>query len=114
MLAALLHGTLVVGVSQTAALNRGRHLYSAGRPSGWALAHISSFYCFVLGLLTCLSLSPHQCQGHDVDDGGDVFDSILGRGAFGDVYEASLITSEDGFHATAVAVKVLYVLCASQ
>jgi len=34
-LAALLH-------SQTAALNRGRHLYSAGRPSRWALAHISS------------------------------------------------------------------------
>jgi len=26
-LATLLHGTLVVGVSQTAALNRGRHLY---------------------------------------------------------------------------------------
>ena len=23
-----------------AALNRGRHLYSAGRPSRWALAHI--------------------------------------------------------------------------
>ena len=40
--AALLHGTLVVGVSQTAAFNRGRHLYSAGRPSDWALAHISS------------------------------------------------------------------------
>ena len=39
-LAALLHGTLVVGVSQTSALNRGRHLYSAGRPSRWALAHI--------------------------------------------------------------------------
>jgi len=35
LLAALLH-------SQTAALNRGRHLYSAGRPSRWALAHISS------------------------------------------------------------------------
>ena len=33
---------VVVGVSQTAALNRGRHLYSAGRPSRWALAHISS------------------------------------------------------------------------
>jgi len=32
-LAVLLHGTLVVGVSQTAALNRGRHLYSAGRPN---------------------------------------------------------------------------------
>jgi len=40
VLAALLHGTLSRGVSQTAAFNRGRHLYSAGRPSGWALAHI--------------------------------------------------------------------------
>jgi len=37
VLAALLHGTLVVGVSQTAALNRGRHLHSAGRPLRWAL-----------------------------------------------------------------------------
>ena len=26
-----------------AALNRRRHLYSAGRPSRWALAHISSY-----------------------------------------------------------------------
>jgi len=34
VLAALLHGTLVVGVRQTAALNRGRR---------WALAHISTF-----------------------------------------------------------------------
>jgi len=42
--AALLHGILVVGVSQTAALNRGRHLHSEGRPSRWALAHISSFF----------------------------------------------------------------------
>ena len=32
VLAALLHGNLVAGVSQTAAFNRGRHLYSAGRP----------------------------------------------------------------------------------
>ena len=40
VLTALLHGTLVVGVSHFAALNRGRHLYSAGRPSHWALAHI--------------------------------------------------------------------------
>jgi len=31
---------LVAGVSQTAALNRGRHLCSAGWPSRWALAHI--------------------------------------------------------------------------
>jgi len=42
VLAALLHGTLVVGVSQTAALNGERHLYSAGRPSRWA----SSFVWF--------------------------------------------------------------------
>jgi len=40
--AALLHSTLLVGASQIAALNRGRHLYLAGRPSRWALAHISS------------------------------------------------------------------------
>jgi len=40
VLAALLHCSLIVGVSQTAALNRGRHLYSAGQPSRWALAHI--------------------------------------------------------------------------
>ena len=40
VLAALLHGTLVVGVSQTAELNRGHHVYSAGRQSLWALAHI--------------------------------------------------------------------------
>ena len=38
-LAALLH-------SQTAALSRGRHPYSAGRPSRWALAHISSSRLF--------------------------------------------------------------------
>ena len=48
-LAALLHGTLVVGFSQTAAFGRGRHLCSTGRPSLWAFAHISSFQCF-----TCL------------------------------------------------------------
>jgi len=47
VLAELLHGTLVVGVSQTAAFNRGRHLHSAGRPSRWAFANISSFV-FVL------------------------------------------------------------------
>ena len=46
VLAALLHGTLVVSVSQTAALNRGRHLCSAGRPSPSALAHISSC-CYI-------------------------------------------------------------------
>ena len=50
-LAALLHGTLVVGVSQSAALNRGRHLYSAGRPSRWALAHILVLLYFLIQTL---------------------------------------------------------------
>jgi len=61
VLAALLHGTLVlvVGVSQTAAFNRGRHLYSAGRPSGWALAHISSLAYFCL----------RQCQALQMNRG---------------------------------------------
>ena len=39
-----------------AALNRGRHLYSAGRPSRWALAHISSlafFYICILYIYIC-------------------------------------------------------------
>jgi len=40
VLAALLHGTLVAVVSQTAALNRGRYLYLPGWPSRLALAHI--------------------------------------------------------------------------
>ena len=40
ILAALLHGTPVVGISQTVVVNRGRQLYSAGRPSRWAFAHI--------------------------------------------------------------------------
>jgi len=46
VLAALLHSTLVAAVSQTAALNTGRHLYSAGRPSRWAFANTSSFILF--------------------------------------------------------------------
>jgi len=49
-LAALLHGTLVVGVSQTEALNSGLHLYSAGRPSFWALADIFSSLSDVSGI----------------------------------------------------------------
>ena len=42
VLAALLHGTQTSSGRQPnfAALNRGCHLYSAGRPSGWALTHI--------------------------------------------------------------------------
>jgi len=57
VLAAILYGTLVVGVSQTAALNRGRHLHSAGQPSRWPLAHISSSFCFFLLLFSSPILS---------------------------------------------------------
>jgi len=53
ILAALLHGTRAVGISQTAVFSRGRHLYSAGRPSRWASAYILVFciYCVMLLLL---------------------------------------------------------------
>jgi len=40
-----------------AALNRGRHLYSAGRPSRWALAHISSFFNNCYSDIKCLLYS---------------------------------------------------------
>jgi len=40
VLAALLHDTINERQPHFAALKRGRHLYSAGRPSRWALAHI--------------------------------------------------------------------------
>jgi len=55
ILAALLYGTSVLGVSQTLrALNRGRYLYLAGRPSRWALAHILVLY--MLRLVSCIQL----------------------------------------------------------
>jgi len=40
VLAALLHSSQALSQPNFAALNRGRHLCSAGRPSRWALAHI--------------------------------------------------------------------------
>jgi len=46
VLAALLYGTSSGRQPNFAALNRCRHLYSAGRPSRWALAHISSSFFF--------------------------------------------------------------------
>ena len=36
-----------------AVLNTGRHLYSAGRPSRWALAHISSTLCLYRATQLC-------------------------------------------------------------
>jgi len=46
VLAALVHGSQVLRVNQTVALNRGRQLYSAGWPSRRALANISSSISF--------------------------------------------------------------------
>jgi len=43
ILAALLHGTRALDISQTATFSRGHHLYLAGRPSHWALSHILVF-----------------------------------------------------------------------
>jgi len=49
VLAALLHSTYSNGRQpNVTALNRGRQLYSAGRPSGWALAHILVSYVFCI------------------------------------------------------------------
>ena len=62
VLPALLHGTLVVGVSQTAAFNRGRHLYSAGRPSRWEFAHISSLCKFCAFLVCIFVLDGHAAS----------------------------------------------------
>jgi len=42
VLVAFQHGTSSGHQPNFAALNRGCHLYSAGQPSRWALAHISS------------------------------------------------------------------------
>ena len=42
-----------------AALNRGCHLYSAGRPSRWALANISSFHSFSV---VCVNMLCPYCD----------------------------------------------------
>ena len=62
VLAALLHGTPVVGVSQTGALNRGRHLYSAEQPSRWALAHILVVFGSVRQIK--LAIRRHSAHGY--------------------------------------------------
>jgi len=54
VLAALLHGSQVARQSNFTALNRGRHLCSAGRPSGLALAHILVVLVLFLGLCSSM------------------------------------------------------------
>jgi len=74
VLAALLHGSSSERQPNFAAVNRGRHLCSAGRPSCWALAHISSSFFFFLLLLLLFSspnlssrkLDVYHTLAHDV------------------------------------------------
>ena len=53
-----------------AALNRGRHLYSAGRPWRWALAHISSymlfFFCHPISSVKALNVRMWQSSNPNV------------------------------------------------
>jgi len=49
--------------SNFAALNRGRHLYSAGRPSRWALGHISSYYLNVFTSMENITTLRCKCKG---------------------------------------------------
>jgi len=51
-----------------AALNRGCHLYLAGQPSRWALAHISGFFFFFFSLpnLGHCRLDVYHTSTHDV------------------------------------------------
>jgi len=65
-LAALLHGSQVVSVSQISRhwTARGRHLCSAGRPSRWALAHIL-VYIYILGCSTEFLLYPRPLTWHE-------------------------------------------------
>jgi len=51
VLAVLLHGTLVVGVSQTLLRWTEGTAYSAGWPSCWAMAHVLVYFCLHYGLL---------------------------------------------------------------
>ena len=47
-----------------AAFNRGRHLYSAGRPSGWALAHILVSFNSLQILHVSRTKNNNRAEGH--------------------------------------------------
>jgi len=85
VLAALLHGTLLVGASQIVALNRGRHLYSAGRPSRWALAHISSLF-YVTGIACAFRYLVTDTRTTDVYGPTDRQDAIYNGRPGGTAY----------------------------
>jgi len=61
VLVALLHGSRIVGVSQSLRCwTEGRHLHSAGRPSHWALAHILVVYVWLV--LIAYSVRMSVCE----------------------------------------------------
>jgi len=67
VLAALLYSTLVVGVSQTLRRwKQGVTLYTSGRPSRWALAHISSSIFFSWPDLNRRRLDVYNTSTHGV------------------------------------------------
>ena len=67
VLAALLHGTPSIGRQPNfGALNRGRHVYSAGRPSRWALAHILVLSLFSSPNLSRRRLDVYHTSTHGV------------------------------------------------
>ena len=68
ILAGLLHGTWAVGISQTAAFSRGRHLYSAGQPSHWASAHILVYVWTTVMHLCLFCMVHHKFSDEDDDD----------------------------------------------
>ena len=67
VLASLLHGSLVLGVSQTAALNRGRHLYSAGRSSPLSRIFTARRNARIASVVLAIAIPyvrPSVCQSH--------------------------------------------------
>ena len=61
-----------------AALNRGRHLCSAGRPSGWVLAHILVFDCYLWLLQGDLPEDAHR--GFALDHADSFCPTVLATG----------------------------------
>jgi len=101
VLAALLHGTLVVGVSQTAAMNRGRHLYSAGRPSRWASAHILVLH----NLLVNIESNIYHFSFFDMNQ-SSTFHAIVFTFCFQNVHFAFLFSLLVHFYISQTALNV--------
>ena len=77
-----------------AALNRGRHLYSAGRPSRWALAHISCLCMKYLG-----NYWTYLCQIH-MEDVWSLAPKFGGQG------QRSRLPGDKKWHSSAPAANV--------